>query len=201
MKRRIKYLAIVIFIVILAVLLSFQKISFKIYPEKENLEESIITEDLNHHIVKQTFSINSGYIDGIKVKTATFDKSLEGTLRVTLIKDNTPIASKEINAADIKNNDETDITFNESTKITPGEYTVVFDTTSLEDETPMTFYVRKGIDNNLLTNSNGVIEKSILEMQYYYNGFSTKRFVYLLASSLCLFLYVNFVAKLLRNKN
>lgn len=201
MKRKIIFVMFVFITIIAGLLLSYQSIENDFILDAAQREKMVITEDLNGKIVRQNLEIETHSIEGIKVKTATFDRIPVGSIKVQLLSHDNVIAEKDIKGDLIYNNRFINIEFNEKVKVDPGEFTIVFDLQGLHNTTPITFYVNKVENGPLLLNNENVISNSTLELHYYTHEFSMKRLFYIFISVSCLIIYTVFVLRLIKKSN
>lgn len=201
MKKKIMFISIIFIAAIAGLRLSYQRIENDFIMNASQREKTVITEDLNGKIVKQNLNIGSHSIEGIRVKTATFDRIPVGSIKVQLVADDSVLAEKEVKGDLIFNNKFIDIRFNEKVKLDSGEFTIVFDLQGLHNTTPITFYINKIEDGPILLSNDNVISNSTLELQYYTHEFSVKRLLYIFISVSCLVIYTGFVLRLIKKSN
>lgn len=198
MKKRILLIFLVCILVAIDVLLSYHKIEEDNVYDAEKDTYEIIVGDLNQRIVKQKILFHSKSIEGIKVKTATFDRVPVGTMKVKIIQEENVLAEKTVKGEEIKNNASTNINFDKKVAISSDEYSIVFDLTQLSNETPITFYAKRIDDNELLFTDEGLNVDNILDLQYYTHEFSFKRFIYIFVSTNLLLSYAILIIRLIK---
>jgi len=199
MKKKLIVLLFLIVIFLIAIPLSFEKVEASILPTDKMTNEGIITDDLNQYILKQEIFITTNTITGIRVKTATFDRTPQGEINIAVIKNGNIVANGKLSGKDIKNNDFTNIEFDKKIDVEKGNYEIVIDLKDLDQSTPVTFYIYNNSDAPQLLKNDVLIKHNTLEMYYYTNDFSLKRFIYIILSSYCLVGYISYILKLIRN--
>lgn len=197
MEKKTWCLFLICIVIAIDILLSYHKVEDSVY-NTEIGEDEIITVDLNQRIVKQEVSFHSKNIEGLKVKTATFDRIPMGKMKVQILQEDQVLAEKDIGGKDVINNSFTNIKFDKKLDINSRGYSIVFDLRQISNATPITFYAKKSNENNLLSKEQGIIDNCMLNLQYYTHEFSIKRFIYILISTSLLLSYAILIIRVVR---